>query len=247
MSSRWRRQGRNNARQQTEIRRLQARFLQLSRSQSVLRRSLAYQEALVAASAWLEGLGPPAADFGAVNDWYFDANNGDVYSKTESGGWTFQRNLTGPAGATQDLTPYALKAQVPSLEEIFTAAPLGWSVGTMNLAVPSPGHRAPVFAAPFPLYILSVALIFNNDIASSATDYWTFNVEVNPGTSSYIATQTTNGNPATRWVPWTFIAAFDITLRKLATGQGLFIRAATTGSPAALASVAHATVRYARQ
>jgi hypothetical protein len=50
-------------------------------------------------SIWHSGSGVPSNSFGANNDFYLDANNGNYYVKF-SGFWFYQGNLTGPAGAS---------------------------------------------------------------------------------------------------------------------------------------------------
>lgn len=53
----------------------------------------------VPGSRWYSGAGPPAGSLGAIQDWYLNDDNGDVYEKTGASTWTLKDNLRGPEGS----------------------------------------------------------------------------------------------------------------------------------------------------
>ncbi|OGZ09628.1 MAG: hypothetical protein A3D67_00930 [Candidatus Lloydbacteria bacterium RIFCSPHIGHO2_02_FULL_51_22] len=79
-------------------------------------------------ATWLSSSGAPAAADGAINDFYLNTANGDVYKKTNASTWTLQTNITGPlvAGTANQTLRYD------------TTAPAGWKA-TSDFSVTSVG------------------------------------------------------------------------------------------------------------
>lgn len=241
----WRR---GHLRQANQISRLGDRLQEVSRSQSLIRRSASY-ELMRPGSQWLAVVGAPPSDLGLLNDWAFDVDSGDAYLKTSDAVWTFQRNLTGPAGATQDLTPYALKTEVPSLEEIATQATLLWG-GTATTTTTVAGSSQPLLIATFPLRILSLHLSFAAAVTASTVNFWNFTLKksaTGPGAAVDIVSRDTQTAGLGNRTSFNFDAqTWNATNRLLSTGDVAWLATTLTGAPTQL-SGGIVTIRYARQ
>lgn len=155
-----------------------------------------------------------------------------------------------------DLSAYARKDQVPSLEETLAVAALQWNgqADNMDLTVAgtSAGGRGCVLlTAPVPLIVLSVDVVVNATIPASGTNYWTLMLRrhTDVGNRTDITSKALTAGTTAAWENISFSTqAWDDNARLLAAGQSLALWGFITGTPTQdLAGPSTATVRYARQ
>lgn len=157
--------------------------------------------------------------------------------------------------AVVDLSPYARKDQVPTLEETVTSTQLAWggqtdSVTLETATVGVGGRGSLLMIAPFPLIVLSVDLAFNQTLPASSTNYWTFTLRnhVTVGTRTDIVSMNMTAGTGGDWERITFAnAVWDPSNRLLPAGNKLALWAFVTGAPVNLSGISNATIRYARQ
>jgi hypothetical protein len=56
-------------------------------------------------TTWYAGASNPAADFGAIGDWYINTTTGQAFEKTGATTWAFRLNMIGPQGPTGPAGP----------------------------------------------------------------------------------------------------------------------------------------------
>lgn len=150
-----------------------------------------------------------------------------------------------------DTPDYALREEVPSLEEILAQAPLLWGgAGAPTLAPGAATGSTPLFIAPFPIRLLSLQLAFAGYVAPSTTNYWTLVLRKSPtgppGAVDVATRDTQQAGLANRGSFGFDTGIWNPTNRQLAAGDVVWITATPTGVPASLAG-GLATFRYARQ
>ncbi|MGH3504377.1 MAG: hypothetical protein ACRDQA_26275 [Nocardioidaceae bacterium] len=146
---------------------------------------------------------------------------------------------------------YAVKTEVPSIEEILTSVIISWgrAANPQDMVVADSSRRlCPVLVAPYPLTILSADMVFNNGIAANASNYWHLQLQRGAGTNVIVG-KTSHDEAIVNGAGWGFDnQIFDPDLRKLDEGQVLFVTCQpATGSPDPLLGPSTITVRYARQ
>ena len=137
---------------------------------------------------------------------------------------------------------FARRTEVPSIEDVFTAAALiSEDTGSALFKASDGSAFAYVLTAPYPLYVMSAVLCPIRTIAASGSAYWS---AVLHKTSADIATIDSRDG----WTQYTSVDydadVFDPTNRVLAQGESLWIQMVPTGSPGDV--MVGAAVRYAR-
>jgi hypothetical protein len=142
---------------------------------------------------------------------------------------------SGGAGAP----PYALRDEVPTLEELVVTAEMGDVTGTTS-------H--PIFIAPFPCEVRQASLVqWYGAVPAAAARYWTIKLwRVRGGTSADIAVKTTRpgtGEAVRTRIAWTFDQVPFGPARSLDKGDVVALAFYKTGTAPPLKRLA-ATLRY---
>lgn len=148
---------------------------------------------------------------------------------------------------TPDPTAFALREEVPSLEEIMAQAPLLWTSAASPITSASATTGA-LLVAPFPLRILSLHVTMYAKVPASATDNWTLTLRksaTGPAAAVDIVARTLTDGLGNRVTTGFEAAPWNENNRNLAAGDVAWLACAATGSPAPLVG-GLATLRYAR-
>lgn len=157
------------------------------------------------------------------------------------------------AGAYTDAEILGLQAQSASIEDLFHTVTLQTQNGTWTN---SADESSPLMAAPFPLTITSISLLWwkGAAIALSDTSFWRIVVRKRmlSGATPDVAKKTTRltadatypaGQVWTPRVPWTFDSAAFVGAT-LQAGETLYLATLPVGTPTAISGPLTATIGY---
>lgn len=154
-----------------------------------------------------------------------------------------------------DLSAYARKDQVPSIEEtLVSVVPMFKGQAQpfqVDPATVSVGRNCPIFTAPYPLIVLSCDVVINGALTASASNYWQLKLRRHNTLSDRvdIVTKNLDDGLVNTFQPINFDSdVWDAGNRKLGVGQTLAFWVLGVGSPPdTLEGPMSVTVRYARQ